>query len=193
VSEKRHRSSGGSRAKQVLAWTGWGMLIALLGTNLVMFLLSDNEGGKGEGFLTIDLLQRVGFWAPMAAAWLFALLGLYWSSKAYKHSERNSLLWARRGYTFTICAALAFVIAFYEADAENHALLNRAWISVVAACVIGGQTVFFALLARAEYGRAETGEGTRHPRRRGERPAAPPAPVLPQTPAGPAESPGAGR
>lgn len=191
MSEKRHRSSGGSRGKQVLAWAGWGMLIALLGTNLVMAFLNEETDGTPQGFFTPDILQTVGFWAPMAVAWLFALCGLFWVSKAYKHSERASLLWAKRGYTFTIVAALAFAIATHEVDAENRALLSRAWLSVIAAVLLGGQTVFFALLARSEYRRAETGEGTRHPRRHGDKSAVP-TPISP-SPSGPAESPGAGR
>lgn len=190
MSEKRHRSSsGGGRAKQVLAWTGWGILIALLGTNLVMFLLRE-EGAEETtgGFLTPEHLQSAGFWVPISAAWLFALLGLFWTSSAYKHSERSSLLWAKRGYALTILGGLALALATFEPET-----FPRPWLAVVAAGVFGAQTVFFALLARAEYRRAETGEGTRHPRRHGERSSAPPAPVVPQAPAGPAESPGAGR
>lgn len=190
MSERRHRSSGGGRAKQVLAWAGWGMLIALLGTNLVMAFLNEEQDGTPQGFFTIELLQIAGFWAPMALAWLFALLGLLWVGKAYKHSERASLLWAKRGYAFAIVGGLAFAIAVFEPE-----LLDRRWLAVAASSLFGAQTVFFALLARAEYRRAETGEGTRHPRRHGERSSssASSVPAVPPAPAGPAESPGAGR
>ncbi len=187
MSEKRHRSGGGK--KQVLVWIAWGILIALLGSNLVMFFAKDDEvaGTTGEGFITLDMLQRAGFWAPLAAAWLFALCGLFWVASAYKHSERASLLWAKRGYITSILGALALSIAFYEPD------IGRTWFGVVAAAVFGAQTVIFALLARSEYRRAETGEGTRHPRRHGDKLVVPTLSAGAQSPAGPAESPGAGR
>jgi hypothetical protein len=185
VTERRHRS-GGSRLRKALPWAGWIALFAALAGNVVWSRLHE-ENGRSAGFLTPRILSIVGLWAPIAAALLLSLCGLFWSSKAYAHSERSSLLWARRGFVFTLVGTVLF--AFFCVDGETVdgkvvATLPREWLAVLASFVIGGQTALFAMLSFREYRRAEAGGG-----RRGRRPDADEA-----TPSAPAstERPGAG-
>jgi hypothetical protein len=164
MSERRHRSTSEGRGKRILVWAGWGLVVLLLGGNLVIGLVN-KKGNALQGFLTPDHLLRAAFWAPMTAALALSVCGLWWSSKAYAHGERTSLLWARRGYLFTLVATVVSLMATFDRD-----MFPREWLSVIAAFVIGGQTLFSAMFAFKEYRRAESGEGSRRPRGRLETP-----------------------
>jgi hypothetical protein len=180
VSERRHRSSEG-RGRRILVWSGWGLVVLLLGGNLVVSLVN-RKGDALQGFLTPDHVRSAAFWAPICAALALSLCGLWWSSKAYAHSERSSLLWARRGYLFTLVATVVFLMAAFDRD-----MFPREWLSVIAAAVIGGQTVFSAMFAFKEYRRAESGEGSRRPRGRRETPMMRDVPVAPPDASGTAK------
>jgi len=173
MSERRHRSTSEGRGKRMLVWAGWGIVVLLLGGNLVIGLLN-RKGGALQGFLTPDHVRSAAFWAPISAALALSLCGLWWSSKAYAHSERSSLLWARRGYLFTLVATVVFLMATFDRD-----MFPREWLSVIAATVIAGQTLFSAMLAFNEYRRAESGQGSRRPRGRLETPLMTDVPVAP--------------
>lgn len=155
MSGRRHRRE---RARR-LAWAGWGLLVVLLCANLATAL--SDTGDKEQGFLTPEFLQMAGFWAPLAVAVAMALCGYFWSSRAYAQNERSSLLWARRGYVFTLAAAAALALACLDAE-----LFPRAWFAVLASSALGGQALFFGMLAFREYRRARAGEMHRRLRER---------------------------
>jgi hypothetical protein len=147
VSGRRHRRE---RARR-LAWAGWGLLVVLLCANLATAL--SDKGDTPQGLLTPEFLQVAGFWGPLAVAVVMAPAGWFWSIRAYAHNQRSSLLWARRGFVFTLAAAAA--LAFACLDAE---LFSRAWLLVLASSALGGQALFFGMLAFREYRRAQAGE-----------------------------------
>jgi hypothetical protein len=178
MSERRHRSKSEGRGKRMLVWAGWGLAVLLLGGNLVIGLVN-KKGDALQGFVTPDHLKSAAFWTPTVAALALSLAGLWWSSKAYANGERTSLLWARRGYLFTLVATVVFVMATFDRD-----MFPRDWLSAIAAFVIAGQTLFSAMVAFKEYRRAESGEGSRRPRGRLE------TPMMTDVPAAPPDAPG---
>ena len=144
MSGRRRRTARTRR----LAWAGWGLLVVLLGANLATAFSGGDD--VPEGFLTSEFLQVAGFWTPLALAVAMALLGYYWATRAYAYHPRSSLLWARRGYVFTLAAALALALACLDAE-----LFPRAWLAVLAASAVAGQALFFGMLAFREHRRAE--------------------------------------
>ena len=173
MSERRHRSSGDGRGRRMLVWAGWGSIVLLLGGNLFVGLVN-RKGDSSPGFLAPEHLLTVAFWAPVAATIVISLLGLWWASKAYAHSERSSMLWARRGYLFTIVGCTFFAMATFDRE-----LFPRPRLAIVAATVLGGQAIFSAMIAMKEYRRAASGEGSRRPRGRLETPMMTDVPVAP--------------
>lgn len=151
--------------KKFLVWSGWILLVAVLGGNLVMAYVRQPKGDDTpQGFITPELLQTGAFWAPMAATFLMSLLGLYWSSRAYSQTERTSLLWARRGYALSLLGGAVLVMAVFDAE-----LFPRPWLAAVSAVLLALQTSIFAMVSFKELRRAETGEGSRRPRGHRER------------------------
>jgi cytochrome bd-type quinol oxidase subunit 2 len=159
LSDRRHRAGGGGGASKALAWSGWGILTLLLAGNIAMGLINQKDE-QPQGFITPEVLQAAGLWIPVLAAMTFAVLGLYWSTKAHKESERSSLLWARRGYAFSLVGAVIFLMAVFDAET-----FRREWLAVVAGLVLAVQSVLFAMFAYREFKRSAEGEG-----RRGRRP-----------------------
>ena len=157
-SGERRRKSGGRRTW--LTWAGWGVLVLLLGGNIVFGFLNEKEETP-HGFLTPEHLLAAAFWVPAAFAMVISLCGMYWSSKAHAQSERSSMLWARRGYVFTLVASVAFVLAAFDREA-----FPREWLAAFAAALVAGQAFFAAMISLREYRRAETGEGGRRGRSR---------------------------
>jgi hypothetical protein len=136
-----------------LVWAGWGLLVALLAANLATALAGSRPDVQ-TGFLTPEILQAAGFWVPLLVAVAMSVAGWFWAGRAYALHPRSSLLWARRGYVFTLAAAAALAIACLDAE-----LFPRAWFAVVAATAVGGQALFFGILSFREYRRAEAGHG----------------------------------
>ena len=178
---ERRRMSGSTegRGKRILVWCGWGIAVLLLGGNLVVGLLN-KKGDTLQGFVAPEHVLTVAFWAPISVVFGMSVLGLWWSSKAYSHSERTSLLWARRGHLFTLVGSVVFLMATFDRE-----MFPREWLAAIAAVVVGGQSLFFALVALKEYRRAETGDGSRRPRGRLETPMMPAVPGAPPESAGP--------
>ena len=137
---------------RVLAWV---VLVVMLGANLATGLI-ETRPDKRQGFLTPEFLQVAGFWFPIVVAVAMSVAGYWWSTRAYAMNPRSSLLWARRGYVFTLAASAALALACLDAE-----LFSRAWVAVIASTAIGGQALFFGVLAFREYRRAEAGEGHR--------------------------------
>ena len=169
MSEKRRRSGGEGRGKRILVWSGWGLLVVLLGGNVVIALMNRDKDETPQGVLQPEHLQAAAFWVPIAVCLVMSLLGLFWSSKAYAQNERASLLWARRGYVFSLVGSVALAMAVFDPET-----FKREWLAAFAAVIVGGQSVFFAMLALGEYRRADSGEGGRRGRSR----PSPAAPVI---------------
>lgn len=155
--ERRRKSSG---KRNWLAWAGWGLLVLLLAGNIVFGFLNEKDDTP-NGFLTPEHLLAAAFWAPAVFAMVISLCGMYWSSRAHAQSERSSMLWARRGYIFTLVASVAFVLAAMDRDT-----FPRPWFAALAAALVGGQAFFAAMISLREYRRAEMGEGGRRGRSR---------------------------
>lgn len=138
-----------------LAWLGWGTLVVLLVANLVT-ALAGSPAAAPQGYLTPEVLQAAGFWIPISVAIAMSAAGVVWATRAYSLNPRSSLLWARRGYFFTLAAAAALGLACLDAE-----LFPRAWLAVLAASAVGGQALFFGILSFREYRRAEATHGER--------------------------------
>jgi hypothetical protein len=154
----RHRRSdsdedAGARKKRVFTWLAWGVVVALLGANLLTSSMFD------RGFLTPEVLRAAAFWVPIAGAVAMSVLGLYWSSKAYSQNERSSLLWARRGYVFGLIGSGVLVFTCFEPDN-----FPREWFVAVAAAVVAGQALLFGMMSFKEFRRAQSGGGGRRGR-----------------------------
>jgi len=137
---------------------------------LVANLATALGGGAADApqrLLTTEIVQAAGFWVPLVFAVGMSLAGYFWASRAYSLHPRSSLLWARRGYVFTLAAAAALALACIDAE-----LFPRAWFAVLAATAVGGQSLFFGVLAFREHRRAESIEGHRPPAEGAERSAA---------------------
>jgi hypothetical protein len=180
--KRRHHASSG-RGKRLMTRLAWAVVVLLLGGNLVLAVVNRREETP-QGFVTPIMVQSVGFWLPVAVAAVFAVCGVVWATKAFRHSERTSLLWARRAHWFSLFAAVALTFACFERD-----VFPREWFAVAASVLLGTQTVLASMISLKEWKRSETGEGSRRARAK---PGAPGALLSSET-AGPGESPGVGR
>lgn len=163
-----HHRSGGRRWLHRLAWT---VIVLLLGGNLALAVFNQRDDTP-QGFVTPQMVQSAGFWIPVAVGVVAAVAGLVWATKAYRHSERTSLLWARRAHWFSLVAAAGLTLACFERD-----VFPREWFAVAASALVAAQSALVSMVSLKEYRRSETGEGSR--RARPARPAAPPAPPGP--------------
>jgi hypothetical protein len=155
----RRRSSGsdedsGERRKKLLTWLGWGVLVALLGGNLLITWIREPKNDKPQGVLTPEILLTAAFWVPICCALTMSALGLYWSSKAYSQNERSSLLWARRGYVFGLIGSVVLMLACYD----NETFPRERFIPI-AAMIVAGQALLFGMMSFKEFRRAQSGGG----------------------------------
>jgi len=152
VSERRHRTDedAGDRKKRVAIWLAWGVVVALLGANLLSFKVFD------KGFMSPDLLWTATVWGATAATVILAMFGVVWIRKAYSESERSSHLWMRRSFVFSIVGAALIVHACYDSE-----IFTRNWMAALAAGLFAVNTLFVAMAAHREYRRVHTGRGRR--------------------------------
>jgi hypothetical protein len=131
------------------------VLALLLAANLVVGLPTLADGGDPSGFLSPDILLRVGFWVPIGLAVPLCVAGMAWASKAYAETESSNLLWLRRGLGFGLAGVAAFCVATFEPEQ-----FNRESLAVVAAWVIGVLVTHLSLAAwRAYRGSSSSGSG----------------------------------
>jgi len=163
VNGRQRRSSSdeesGVRKKRILTWLAWGLVVALLGGNLVVSFFHEPKGDKPRGLITRELLLTLAFWVPIACTLVMSTLGLYWSSKAYSQNERSSLLWARRGYVFGLIGSVALIFACLDAENVPHE-----WFVALAAAVVAGQALLFGMMSFKEFRRAQSGRSGRRGR-----------------------------
>jgi hypothetical protein len=147
------------RKKRIFTWLAWGIVVALLGGNLLVSFIRDPKGDKPHGLFTREILLTLAFWVPIACTLVMSTLGLYWSSKAYSQNERSSLLWARRGYVFGLIGSVALILACLDAENVPHE-----WFVALAAAVVAGQALLFGMMSFKEFRRAQSGRRGRRGR-----------------------------
>ena len=146
----------------------------LLAANLAGALPSWMEGGEPEGWLTPDILRRVGLWVPVAMLGLCGLLGLFWTTQALSRGGRSGTAWARWGFGFSLIAGMGLVVAVFEQET-----FPRENLVVLFLVVYALQMLLFVCMARLQ----ASGSGSRGGSRKMRRPT-PLAPPPEGTPAG---------